>query len=118
MGKSGCRCRVGKVIRGHVYRLDRGDGTIAGGSDPLLHKAHLRRQGRLITYGRWHPAEQGRNLRPRLGEPEDVVYKEQDIAALTLAVAIPVIFCDSKSAEGDPRAGAGRFIHLTEYKSS
>ena len=51
VSKGGSWSRVGQVIGRHINGLYRGDGTILGRSDSLLHGTHLRSQRWLITYG-------------------------------------------------------------------
>ena len=53
---------VSQVVSGHVDGLDRGDGALLGGGDPLLHAAHVRGQGGLVTHGRGDTTQQGRHL--------------------------------------------------------
>ena len=47
-----------------------------------LQRPHVGCQRRLIAHRRWDAAEQGRHLRARLGEAEDVVNEEQDVLTL------------------------------------
>src|SRR5690606_40309753 len=82
VGKGGRRSRVGIVVRRNVNRLDRGDRSLLGGGDPLLQLPHLRGQGRLITHGGGHPAQQRRHFGSRLGEAEDVVDEEKHVLAV------------------------------------
>lgn len=53
---------VRQVVGGHVDGLDRGDGALLGGGDPLLHAAHVRGQGGLVTHGGGDTTQQGRHL--------------------------------------------------------
>src|SRR5690606_19369567 len=71
---------------------------------------------RLISHCRRHPSQKGRNLRTSLRKAEDIVNEEENIAALTLTVSIPEIFCDCETGEGNPCARSGGFVHLAEYK--
>ena len=76
------RGRVGVVVRGHVNGLQRGDRTGLGRGDAFLKAGHLRGQVGLVAHGRRHSAEQCRHLGASLGETEDVVDEQQDVAAL------------------------------------
>ena len=116
VGEGRSRRRISQVIRGHIYGLYGSDGTILGRGDPLLHQAHFRCQGRLVTYGRGHTAQERRDFRPGLGETEDVVYEEQDIASLAFSVTVAIIFGYGQTAEGHAGAGAGRLVHLAEHE--
>ena len=71
--------RVGVIVGGHVDGLHRRDGALLGGSDALLQFAHFGGQVGLVTDGRRHAAEQRRNFRARLREPENVVDEEQHV---------------------------------------
>src|SRR3981081_3216076 len=57
MGEGRLDGGVGHVVGRDVDRLDRGDGTLAGGGDALLQGAHLRRQRRLVADRGRHSAE-------------------------------------------------------------
>src|SRR5439155_8208046 len=59
---------------------------------------------------RGHPAQQGRNLRTRLGEAEDVVDEEEDVAALLVAE----VFGHRQAGQAHALARAGRLVHLAE----
>ena len=104
--------RVGEVVGGHVDGLDRRDGAGLGRRDPLLHLAHLRRQRRLVPDGRGHPAQQRRDLRAGLGEPEDVVDEEQHVGAAQVAEVLR----QREAGERHARPGAGRLVHLAEHE--
>ena len=114
VGEGGGRSGVGEVIRRHVHRLHRGDGTALGGGDPLLHGAHLGGQRGLVTHGARHPAEQCAHFRTGLGETEDVVDEEQDVAAAALALTITEVLRQSEAAQRHAGTGPGRLVHLPE----
>ncbi len=42
--------------------LDRGDGALLGGGDPLLHAAHVGGQGGLVAHSGGNTAQKGRHL--------------------------------------------------------
>ena len=51
----------------NVY-LDRGDGSLLGGGDTLLHAAHVRGQGGLVTHGGGDTTQQSGHLRTSLND--------------------------------------------------
>ena len=108
MRERGRRRRVGQIVGRHVDRLDRGDRALGGRGDPLLERAHVGAERRLIADRRGDPAEQRRDLRARLGEAEDVVDEQQHVLALGVAEMLR----DGEAGEADPGARAGRLVHL------
>ena len=104
------RGRVGVVVGRHVDRLHRGDRVATRRGDPLLERAHLVGEGRLVADRGRHPAEQGGDLGPRLGEPEDVVDEEQHVLALHVAEVLR----HRQRRQGDAQARARRLVHLAE----
>ena len=104
------RGRVGVVVGRHVDRLHRGDRVTTRRGDPLLERAHLVGEGRLVADRGRHPAEQGRDLGPGLGEPEDVVDEEQHVLALHVAEVLR----HRQRRQGHAQAGARRLVHLAE----
>src|SRR6185295_14175089 len=110
MGERRRRRRVRVVVRRDEHGLKGGDRALLGRGYPLLEGGHLRREIRLVTDGRRHPAEEGRNLGPRLREPEDVVDEQEDVTALLVAEVLG----HRQSGEADSLAGAGRLVHLAE----
>lgn len=50
MGEGGGRGWVSQIISWYKHSLYRSDGAFFGGSDPLLHGAHVSGQGRLVPY--------------------------------------------------------------------
>ena len=108
MGEGGGRGRVGQIVGRHVHGLHRGDRALVGRGDPLLQRAHVGGQRRLVAHGRRDAAEQGRHLGTRLGEAEDVVDEEQHV----LAFLVAEIFRDGEAGQGHARAGARRLVHL------
>ncbi len=101
---------VGVVVGGHEDGLEARDGALLRRRDPLLEGGHLRGQVRLVADRRRHPPEQGGNLGPGLGETEDVVDEEEDVAALGVAEMLR----HGEGGEPHPQAGAGRLVHLAE----
>ena len=110
MGEGRRRRRVGVVVRGHEDGLQRGDRAGLGRGDPLLEAGHLGREVRLVADRRRHPAEQRRHLGAGLGEAEDVVDEEEDVAALLVAEVLG----HRQAGQRDALAGAGRLVHLAE----
>ena len=94
VGERGRRRRIGQIVRGDVDRLHRGDRALVGRGDPLLQRAHVGRQRRLIAHRRRDAAEQRRHFRARLGEAEDVVDEEQHVLPFDIAE----IFGDRQAA--------------------
>ena len=106
----GRRRRVGQVVGGHVDRLQRGDRVPARGGDPLLQHAHLVGQRRLVAHRRGHAAQQGRDLRAGLREPEDVVDEQQHVLVLHVAEVLR----HGQRGQRHAQPGARRLVHLTE----
>ena len=52
------RRRIGKIIRRHIHRLNRGDGTGIGIGDTLFQLRQLGTHGGLITQARRHLSHQ------------------------------------------------------------
>jgi hypothetical protein len=104
--------RWAKVVRRYEDGLQRGDGPVPGGGDPLLETGHLRGEVGLIPDRRRHPAEQCGDLRARLGEAEDVVDEQEDIAMLLVAEVLG----HGQAGQPDPLACAGRLVHLAEHE--
>ena len=73
---------------------------------------HLGREVRLVADRGRHPAEQRRHLGARLGEAEDVVDEQEDVAALLVAEVLG----HRQGGQADPLAGAGRLVHLAEHE--
>ena len=116
MGERRGRCRVGQVIRRDVDRLHRRDRAALGGGDALLHGPHLRGQRGLVTHRRRHPTQEGRHLRTCLGETEDVVDEEQDIAAAALLVAVAEVLCHGQTRQGHACTCTWRLVHLAKHQ--
>src|SRR5690606_1648743 len=116
VGKGCCRSRVGQVVGRYVNRLYRGNGPPLGGGDPLLHLTHCGSQGRLVTYRRGHPSQQGRYLGTRLGKAENIIDKEQDVTTAAFFVSVAEILRYSQPRKRNPGTGAGRFVHLPEIQ--
>ena len=104
--------RVRKVVRGHIDRLDRGDGSSGHRGDPFLKLGDFARQSRLVADARRQPAEQARHFAARLNQAVDVVDQEQHI----LMCFVAKILRDRKRRQPGPPAGAGRLVHLPEYE--
>ena len=85
VGERRGRRRVRVVVGRHEHGLEGRDRALLRRGDPLLEGGHLRREVRLVADRRRHPAEERRDLGARLGEAEDVVDEEEDVAALLVA---------------------------------
>ncbi len=59
----GVRLRAGKAAVQHLYW---GDGSLLCGGDPLLHAAHVRGKGGLVTHSGGNTTQQGGHLRTSL----------------------------------------------------
>ena len=92
------RRRVGVVVRRHIDRLDRGNGSLLGGSDTFLQLTHLCRQIGLIAHRRGHAPQEGRHFRSRLGKAENIVNEEQHV----LAFLVAEIFGNRQSGQTHP----------------
>ena len=73
---------------------------------------HLGREVGLVAHRRRHAAEQRRHLGARLGEAEDVVDEQEDVAALLVAEVLR----HRQAGQADALAGAGRLVHLAEHE--
>ena len=62
MSEGGGGGGVSQVVSWHVDSLDRGDGALLGGGDPLLHATHVSGQGWLVTHSGGDTTQQGRHL--------------------------------------------------------
>ncbi len=105
-----CRGRRGvcQVIRRDIDCLYGSDGTLLGGSDPLLQGAHFRSQCGLVTNGGRHTAQQRGNLGTRLGETEDVINEQKDV----LLLDITEIFRHGQAGQADTHPRSRRLVHL------
>ena len=108
VGKGSGGGRISQVVGRDVDCLDRGNRPLLGGGDPLLERAHLGGQSGLIAHGRGHAAQQGRNLRARLGETEDVVNEKEHI----LVFPVPEILRHGKTGKAHPHTGSRGLVHL------
>ena len=88
----------------------RRDRALLGRGDALLQVAHLGGQRRLVAHRRGHATQQGRYLRARLREAEDVVDEQEDVASLLVAEVLG----HGQRREAHPLAGARRLVHLAE----
>ena len=75
MGEGGGRSRIRQIIRRNIHGLHRSNTAVFRRGDPLLQLAHFRRQGRLVSDGRGHPAQKGGNLAARLDITENIIDK-------------------------------------------
>ena len=82
-------------------------------SDHDAHATHVRRQRGLVTDGRGDTTEQGRHLRTRLGETEDVVDEQKHI----LALLVTEVLRNGESGERNTGTGTRGLVHLTEDES-
>src|SRR5439155_70524 len=104
------RRRIGVIVGWHEDRLQRGDRALLRRGDAFLQLAHLGGERRLVADGAGHAAEKCRYLRTRLGEPEDVVDEDEEVATLLVAEVLR----DGEAGERDPQARTGRLVHLAE----
>ena len=109
MGEGRRRGGVREVVRRHVNGLDGSNGPGLGGGDPLLEHAHLFREGRLVTHGGRHPAEEGRHFRPREGVTIDVIHEEEHVPAF-----VPKLLGERQTRERHAETVARGLVHLTE----
>ena len=64
--------RVSQIVSRHVDGLDRGNGTLLGGGDSLLHATHVSGKGRLVTHSRRNTTQQSGHLRTGLNRGNEV----------------------------------------------
>jgi peptide chain release factor 1 len=99
---------AGSVVGRHVDRLHRRDGALFRRRDALLQFAEVGGQGRLVTHGRGHAPEQGRHLRVRLREAEDVVDEQQNVLSFLVAEVLGA----GHRGQADAGACSRRLVHL------
>ena len=109
MRKGSSRSRVCQIIRRHIDRLYRCDGTILCRCDTLLQLSHFCRKGRLISNGTRHTSQQGAYFTTCLGKTEDIVDEQQHV----LMVMITEVFRHRKTCQTNTHSGTRRFIHLS-----
>ncbi|KAI6773495.1 hypothetical protein HG531_000344 [Fusarium graminearum] len=88
MGEGGGRSRISQIVSRDVDSLDRGNGTLLGGGNTLLHTTHIDGESGLVTDGRGDTTQQGRHLRTSLSESENVIDEEKHV----LTFLVPKIF--------------------------
>ena len=113
MGKGGGRGGIRQIVRRHIHGLDRGDGSLPRGGNPLFQGSHLFCQRWLVPHSGRHTPQKSRHLGTRLGKTENIVNKKKHI----LMFYIPKIFRHGKPRESGPHAGSGRLIHLAVDQS-
>ena len=106
-----CGCRVRRIVRRHVNRLNGSDSTALCRCDSLLQCTHLCRQRWLVTHRRWHTPEQRRYFGTRLGKSEDVVHEQQRV----LAGRISEVLGHGQRGQSDSKTSSWRLVHLTEH---
>jgi hypothetical protein len=104
------RRRIGEIIRRHIHRLNRGDGTGIRVGDALLQPRQLCAHRRLIAQPRRHLAHQAGYLHSGLDEAEDVVHEQQHVAVLVVAE----ILGHRQRGVTHAEPAAGRLVHLAE----
>ena len=80
--------------------------------DALLELTHLVGERRLVPDGGRHAAEEGRDLRARLHEAEDVVDEQQHVLVLHVAEVLR----NGEGRQRDAQAHAGRLVHLAVHE--
>ena len=112
VAEGGHHAGVGVVVGRHVDGLEGGDGTLAGGGDALLKLAHLGGQRGLVTHGRGHAPQQGRDLHAGQGVAVDVIDEEQHVLVLDIAEVLG----HGEAGKGDAQTHGGQLVHLAEYQ--
>src|SRR5215213_6909823 len=110
VGERGERGRVCVVVRRDKDRLEARDRALLCRGDPLLKRAHLGCERRLVADLRGHPAHKRGNLIARLHEAEDVVDEQEHV----LAHLVPEVLGEGDPGKAHAEAGAGRLVHLAE----
>ena len=83
MSEGGGGGGVSQVVSWHVDGLDRGDGALLGGGDPLLHATHVSGQGWLVTHSRGDTTQQSRHFRTSLIRRNILQIKSMDKLVFT-----------------------------------
>src|SRR5207247_9544740 len=104
------RRRIGVIVGRHEDRLQRSDRTLLRRGDAFLQLAHLGGERRLVADGAGHAAEKRRYLRTRLGEPENVVDEDEEVAALLVAEVLR----DGEARGGEPQTRTGLLVHVAQ----
>ena len=78
------RRRIGKIVRRHIHRLDRGDSAGIGVGDALLQLRQLGAHRGLIAQARRHLPHQAGYLHAGLDEPKDIIDQQQHVAMLVV----------------------------------
>ena len=81
-----------------------------GGGDALLQLPHLGGQGGLVAHGGGQPPQEGRDLGAGLGEAEDVVDEEEQVAPLL----VPEVLRHRQPGQAHPQARPRGLVHLPE----
>src|SRR5690606_38223390 len=92
----------------YVYRLDRRNGALLGGSNTLLQNTHLFSQCWLITNRGRHTAQQCGYFRTGQGVTVDVVDEQQYVTAF-----VPEFLGHGQTSQGDTQTVTRRLVHLT-----
>ena len=119
---------VSQVVSRHVDGLDRGNGALLGGGDPLLHATHVSGQGWLVAHSRWNTTQQSGHFRAGLhreiviytsftlesylSEPEDVVNEEQHI----LTLLVTEVLGDGQTGQSNTSTSARGLVHLSVHQ--
>ena len=106
------RSRVGQVVRRDVHGLEGRDRTLLGRGDAFLEVTHFGGEGRLVTHCGRRATEESGHFGTGLGEAEDVIDEEENVAVLFVAEE----FGHRESREGDAHTGTGRLIHLAVHQ--
>merc|ERR1739844_670593 len=108
VSEGGGRGGVSQVVSRHVDGLDRGDGSLLGGGNPLLHATHVRGQGWLVAHSRRNTTQQSGHFGTGLSESEDVVNEEQHV----LSFLVTEVLGNGQSSQSNTGTGAGGLVHL------
>ena len=77
-----------------------------GGWCALLGRRDVGSQGGLGGHGRGEAAQEGRSVRARLGEAEDVVYEQEDVLVRNIAEVLR----HGQAGQGEAQTRAGRLV--------
>ena len=72
VSEGGGRGGVSQVVSRHVDSLDRGDGSLLGGGDPLLHATHVSGQGWLVAHSGRNTTQQSRHFGTGLNTRDEI----------------------------------------------
>ena len=104
--------RVREIVRRHVDRLNRGDGSTRDRGDAFLKLGDLAGKSGLIADARRQTAKQPGDLAARLNQAIDVINQQEHV----LMRLVAEVLGDGERRQPGAPASAGRLVHLSEHE--